>query len=60
MNKFSMLTHFFAMVSIGIGAWFETPAGHAVLVQYPHLVPIIGTIGVIAGLYKNPTGADSK
>lgn len=53
-QKFSTLTHFLAAAAAATVAFFVSPAGQAVLHQYPHLAPIASGVALIAGLYHSP------
>lgn len=46
-------THFIAVGILAIAAFFATPAGHALLMQYSWLAPLSTLIGVGA-VYFNP------
>jgi hypothetical protein len=53
MSKF---THFLAAAVVAVSAFFMTPAGTALLTQYPHLVPVAGGLAALALNYRNPGG----
>jgi hypothetical protein len=55
MTKLSKLTHFFAAAVAAAATFFATPAGLALLHQYPHLIPIVGGLAAIGLTYRNPT-----
>lgn len=52
--KFKSITHFAAVVIAAVSAFVLTPAGQAVLAQYPKLATIGGGIGAILALYHSP------
>jgi hypothetical protein len=56
--NFKTITHVYAGVVVAIAAFFMSPAGMAVLAQYPKLVPIVTGIAGLAAIYHTPkTGA---
>jgi hypothetical protein len=54
MDKFKNATHYLAVILIGAIAFLESPAGQAVVKQYPHLEPALGLLTTIAALYHVP------
>lgn len=55
MNKFKAITHIFAVIGTAIAGFILTPAGQALIHQYPLLAAVIAALGV-AGIYHNPKG----
>ena len=55
MKKITVLTHWLALGAAAVGGFLVTPAGQAILHQYPVVSSVVGTVSVIAALYKNPT-----
>ncbi len=55
MSKFKKITHVFAAVLAGAAAFVLTPAGKALIGQYPALSAAAAGILAIAALYHNPT-----
>lgn len=54
------ITHAFAAVAAAVYAFFLTPAGTAVLHQYPKLAAGLAGLTTIAALYHNPSAASPK
>lgn len=52
--KIKPLTHVIAVGIAAIAGFLVTPAGQALIRQYPVLVPVATGIGVIAALYRTP------
>lgn len=52
--KIKPLTHVIAVGIAAIAGFLATPAGQALIRQYPVLVPVATGIGVIAALYRTP------
>lgn len=52
--KIKPLTHVLAVGIAAAAGFFATPAGLAIVKQYPVLVPVAAGIGVIAALYRTP------
>lgn len=48
------ITHVFAVVLSGAVAFAATPAGQALVHQYPVLSGVVGVIGVLGAVYHNP------
>ena len=48
------ITHVFAVVLAGLAAFVVTPAGQALVHQYPWLSGIVGVIVSLAAVYHNP------
>jgi len=48
------ITHVFAFIGAAVWAFLATPAGQAVLHQYPILSAIIGALGTVGLVYHNP------
>jgi hypothetical protein len=48
------VTHVLAAISAAIVAFSVTPAGQAVIHQYPVLSGIAGALGAISAWYHNP------
>lgn len=55
LSQAKKVTHLAAVAIIAIAGFLETPAGKALVSQYPHLAPIASGIGVLVALYSNPT-----
>ena len=55
MNKFSKITHFAGLALAATGAFLVTPAGQALIQQYPHLEPVAFMIASLVALYHKPT-----
>lgn len=53
MSKFSKVTHVLAVILGSAAAFALSPAGQAVIKQYPKLGGVAGILGV-AALYFNP------
>ena len=51
---FSKVTHILALVLGTVAAFLVSPAGQALILQYPHLSVVAGLITGIAALYKTP------
>jgi hypothetical protein len=49
-----IITHVYAVIVAAASAFLATPAGIALLHQYPKLVPIIAGLAGLAALYHNP------
>lgn len=54
MGKYKKLTHVLAVVIAGVATFFATPAGLAVVKQYPVLAPAVAGLAMIAALYRSP------
>jgi len=54
----SKVTHVVAGIFAALAAFALTPAGEAIIKQYPHLAVIAVLLPTLAGLYKAP-GADA-
>lgn len=52
--NFKTITHWFAVAIAAIAAFALTPAGHALVAQYPKLTVVFGAAGALAALYHNP------
>jgi hypothetical protein len=52
--NFKTITHVYAVAVVAVAGFFMTPAGIAVLAQYPKLVPIVTGIAGIAAVYHTP------
>lgn len=55
MGKFKVITHVFAVVGVAIMGFIATPAGQAIVAQYPVLTGIAGAISVLGAVYHKPT-----
>jgi len=53
MSKFKTLTHVLAGIAIVVVGWLATPAGMALVHQYPWLASVTLGAGIL-GLYRNP------
>jgi len=51
----SKLTHVLAGILATIAAFALTPAGQALIAQYPHLAVVSGLVATLASLYKAPS-----
>jgi hypothetical protein len=54
MGKISKLTHILAIAGAAITAFVLTPAGQAIIHQYPKLAPIAGAVATLFAVYHNP------
>lgn len=52
--QFKMLTHIIAVVIVGIGSFAITPAGKALILQYPKLSVIVAAAAMLGTLYHTP------
>ena len=50
----SKLTHIFALLGAAVWGFLATPAGQAVLHQYPILSALSGAVSTIVMVYRNP------
>jgi len=57
MTKFSKLTHVLAITGAAIAGFAMTPAGQAIIHQYPKLSPVLAAVLTIAGIYRDPKAA---
>lgn len=53
-QQFKLITHLAAVVVVGTASFFATPAGTALIKQYPHLSVIASTVVMLATLYHTP------
>lgn len=64
LSKYKNLTHFIALVVGSVAAFLMTPAGEALVKQYPHLTDIAAIVVFLAGLYgvtpKKPVQGNSQ
>jgi hypothetical protein len=51
----SKATHVIAAVLASVAAFALTPAGQALIAQYPHLAVVSGLVATLASLYKAPS-----
>jgi hypothetical protein len=51
----SKYTHILAAALASIAAFALTPAGQALIAQYPHLAVVSGLVATLASLYKAPS-----
>jgi hypothetical protein len=51
---FKKITHVYAVIVVAAAAFFMSPAGIAVLAQYPKLVPVVTGIAGLAAVYHTP------
>ena len=51
------LTHFLAAALAAIAAFALTPAGQALIAQYPHLAVVGGLLSTLSALYRDPNAA---
>jgi hypothetical protein len=56
-TKISKLTHIIAIIGAAATAFLLTPAGQAIIHQYPKLAPIAGAIATLFAVYHNPKSA---
>ncbi len=54
--KISAWTHWLAGAVAAVSAFLASPAGTALLHQYPKLVPIVLGLSAIGLTYRNPGG----
>ena len=52
--KLKTITHVFAVVLTGAVAFAVSPAGQALVKQYPKLAGVIGIIAALGALYHEP------
>jgi len=50
----SKVTHILVGIVAAAAAFVATPAGHALVSQYPALAVVSTAVAIIASLYKNP------
>jgi len=50
----SKLTHIFALLGAAVWGFLATPAGQAVLHQYPILSALSGAVSTVVMVYRNP------
>jgi hypothetical protein len=50
-------THLLAALLASVAAFALTPAGQALIAQYPHLAVVGGLLGTLSALYKDPNAA---
>ena len=55
MSRFKSITHVLAVIAAAAAGFLASPAGHAVVAQYPVLAPVAAGIAIVASLYHNPT-----
>jgi hypothetical protein len=53
-SKFKTVTHWFAVGAVAVVGFIASPAGQAVVHQYPILSGVAGVIGVLSALYHSP------
>lgn len=51
MSKFRTISHIYAVIAAAIGGFLVTPAGQAVLAQYPRAASVIASVSTIAAIY---------
>lgn len=54
MSKFKTLTHWLAVAGIAVVGFVASPAGQAIVHQYPIVSGIAGIIGLLGALYHSP------
>ena len=54
MNKFKRITHVCALALAAAAAFFVSPAGQAIVHQYPVLSGVSAVVLALATLYHNP------
>jgi len=47
------ITHVYALIAAAIGAFLLTPAGSALLTQYPKLASLLA-VATVLGIYHSP------
>jgi hypothetical protein len=55
MGEIKKVTHVLALVGVAIVTFVASPAGQAVVHQYPWLSGIVGAIGTLVLVYHKPT-----
>lgn len=50
----SKVTHILAGILAAVAAFALTPAGQALIAQYPHLAVVGGLLSTLSALYKSP------
>jgi hypothetical protein len=55
--NFKTVTHYIALGVAALAGFAVTPAGQALVTQYPKLSMLFAAVGAIAALYHNPTKA---
>lgn len=48
------ITHVLAVAAAAVAIFFASPAGHAVLMQYPVIAPLANGLAMIMAIYHNP------
>ena len=48
------ITHIFAVIASGVMIFVATPAGQAVIHQYPVISAVLGAIGALTAVYHSP------
>ena len=51
------VTHVLALVGAAVWAFIATPAGQAVLHQYPVIAGLVGAVSTVLVVYHNPIKA---
>ena len=54
MSKIKVVTHVLAGAAVAIAGFFVTPAGQAIIKQYPVLSPIAAGLALVLSLYHDP------
>lgn len=54
MGKFKNITHWVAAGLTVVAGFAVSPAGQAVIAQYPKLAGVTGLLSVLAALYHDP------
>jgi hypothetical protein len=54
MDVYKKATHVIAVAVLAAAGFFMTPAGQALVHQYPYIEPLASGLAVVAALYHNP------
>lgn len=54
LSKFRTATKVLSAVVLVVGGFLYSPAGEAVVKQYPHLSAVVGIVGILAALLHVP------
>lgn len=56
-NPFKFATHIFAVIFGGAMAFVMTPAGQALIHQYPIVSGVVGVLSAVSAVYHTPKAA---
>jgi hypothetical protein len=54
MTRFKLITHWIAATLVTVAAFAVSPAGQALIAQYPKLSAAAGLLASLAALYHSP------